>query len=102
MVKLLHLTGANSVEEKYRIRRYDNLNIVLEHYRQGKNPITRKMVWGWHIVGYFGTLGMAIRDLVNDVVDLNIEVREGFEDEVLDAIERAKDTVLEKLENIDG
>lgn len=61
---------------KLRIRRRDGLNIVIEEFRKGHHPVTKKPSERWHILGYYGTpIGLA-QALVNMCVQ--VEADEDF------------------------
>ena len=60
--------------DKYRIRKHDNYNIVVERYNKVIGKITKEERYEWQIEGYVGSLNQALvftkRLILEDGMDL--------------------------------
>jgi len=88
---------------KYRIRRFDNKNIVLEKfYPSVKKPDGNFTQEAWRNAGYYGKWQDAIQAVLNQKIcpvgdDLETQLRD-----IPAAIERAKQEIIDSIEIVDN
>ena len=91
------------INDKLRIRRTDEKNLVIEEYSDKiVNPRTKEITSGWQWCGYYGTLEAAFQGVLNkqllDSVDEELEIKDvlGKIEQVRQEIKNAKITDLEE------
>ena len=81
------------INDKLRIRRTDEKNLVIEEYSDKiVNPRTKEITSGWQWCGYYGTLESALKGILSkqllDSIDDEITLKE-----VLDKIEQVRQEI---------
>ena len=91
------------INDKLRIRRTDEKNLVIEEYSDKiVNPKTKEITSGWQWCGYYGTLEAAFQGVLNkqllDSVDDELEIKDvlGKIEQARQEIKNAKITDLEE------
>lgn len=91
------------INDKLRIRRTDEKNLVIEEYSDKiVNPRTKEITSGWQWCGYYGTLEAAFQGVLNkqllDSVDDELEIKDVLckIEQVRQEIKNAKITDLEE------
>lgn len=91
------------INDKLRVRRIDDKNLVIEEYNDKiVNPRTKEITSGWQWCGYYGTLEAAFQGVLNkqllDSVDEELEIKDvlGKIEQVRQEIKNAKITDLEE------
>lgn len=91
------------INDKLRIRRTDEKNLVIEEYSDKiVNPRTKEITSGWQWCGYYSTLDAAFQGVLNkqllDSVDDELEIKNvlGKIEQVRQEIKNAKITDLEE------
>ena len=65
---------------KYRIRKHDNYNLVVEKYNKVIRRDTKLVDYEWQIWGYHSTLPQALRGLKDLALYDGVELTDNFDD----------------------
>ena len=84
------------LSEKYRIRKPDPFNLVLEEYAELESIKYRTKRMGWRVIGYFGDL----KTLLSHIVDKELMELADNVTELKDIIAKI-DELKEQIQNLD-
>ena len=84
------------ISERYRIKKPDPFNIVLEEYKEFESPFHKTKRMGWDRVGYFGS----VKAVLSHIVDKELMELADTETELKDIIAKI-DELKEQIQNLD-
>ena len=66
--------------EKYRIRKHDNYNLVVERYNKVIGKITKEERYEWQIEGYVGSLNQGLVFVKRLILEDGLDLTDTFND----------------------